>query len=301
MIPAFPKFKKLELADKREIERVTKKLPPYSDFNFVSLWSWNIHHKIRVSILNKNVVVQFSDYMTNDIFLSFIGKHKVLETAVELISFSRKKYGKNFLKLVPEELSLYFKFKQSPFHIHSDRDDADYMYHSEDLASMNDWRSNTKAKTLRKVLKTFPNYKVLVQPVGKIDTEVYLSMFHKWSLNKHANQAYDLNEYKAFTRFLKLADKSTIAVSIHINGKLAGFSMYEKLNNRYAIAHFSKADVEDYPGIYELLNWEEGRVLHKKNIHFLNWEQDLGIPGLRYAKEKYRPFFLLKKIVVTLP
>jgi hypothetical protein len=300
MIPVFPKFKKLELADKKEIERVTKEFPPYSDFNFVSLWSWNTHNKIRVSKLNKNIVVQFSDYVTHETFFSFIGKNKVLETTIELIAYSKKRYNKNFLKLIPEELSLYFKFKHSPFVVHSDRDDADYMYLSEHLASMDAWRKNSKAKTIRKITQSFPDYKVTVSKLSEINKKTYLTMFHKWSINKHDTHAYDLNEYKAFRRFLNLKNQSIIAVSIFIDGKLAGFSMYEKLNNRYAIAHFSKADIKDYPGIYELLNWQEGVVLHKKNVKFLNWEQDLGIEGLRYAKEKYRPFYLLKKIMVTL-
>ncbi|MBP6904485.1 MAG: DUF2156 domain-containing protein [Candidatus Pacebacteria bacterium] len=301
MIPKFPQFKKLEISDKKEIERITKDFPPYSDFNFISMWSWNTRNKIRVSKLNDNIVVQFSDYITNDIFLSFIGKNKVIETAFELLLFSKKHHQKNFLKLIPEELSLYFKFRHSPFTVSSDRDDADYMYLSEHLASMQDWRNNTKAKTLRKTIQTFPKYKVVVKPLKDTNKKAYLSMFHKWSIRKHDNHAYELNEYKAFQRFLKLADTSTIAICVYVKNQLAGFSMYEKINKRYAIAHFSKADIQDYPGIYDILNWEEGRVLHKKNIKFLNWEQDLGISGLRYAKEKYRPLFLLKKIMVTLP
>mgnify|MGYP001019837316 CR=1 FL=1 len=301
MVPEFPKFKKLERSDKKEIERVTKEFPPYSDFNFVSLWSWNTANKIRISKLNDNIVIRFSDYVTGDVFLSFIGKNKVIETAIELITFSKKRYGKNFLKLVPEELSLYFKFKHSPFVVHSDRDDADYMYLSEHLASMNNWQKSSKSKMLKKTLQSAGRYTVTTKPVGSIDKKQYLSMFHTWSMSKHGSDAYDLNEYRAFRRFLKLADPRTICISIYREGVLAAFSMYEKIKPSYATAHFSKAHTEKYPGSYDLLIWEEGRIFHKKNIKILNFEQDLGIPGLRYAKEKYRPLYLLKKITVTLP
>lgn len=301
MIPTFPRFKALELKDKQAIERVTKEFPPYSDFNFTSLWSWNTYNKIRVSNLNGNIVVRFSDYVTHEVFLSFIGKEKVLETTIELIAFSKKRYGKNFLKLVPEELSLYFKFKYSPFVVLSDRDDADYIFLSEHLAGMNSWHKSSKSKALRKTVDSLPHYKVVVKPVNAINKKEYLAMFHTWSLNKHDSHAYDLNEYKAFRRFLKLANPATLSISIYIDNRLAAFSMYEKIKPSYGIAHFSKADTQDYPGIYDILIWEEGRIFHKKNIKFLNFEQDLGIPGLRYAKEKYRPLYLLKKIMVTLP
>ena len=70
MIPEFPEFKKLELSDKEEVEKITSKFPPYSDFNFVSMWSWNIENKIWISQLYGNLVVHFTDYLTDGTFLS---------------------------------------------------------------------------------------------------------------------------------------------------------------------------------------------------------------------------------------
>ena len=43
MLPKFPEFKKLELNDKAVLHSVTALLPPYSDFNFTSLFSWNVN------------------------------------------------------------------------------------------------------------------------------------------------------------------------------------------------------------------------------------------------------------------
>ncbi|MGI8475489.1 MAG: hypothetical protein ACR2OO_03850 [Thermomicrobiales bacterium] len=37
-IPSFPSFRPLEISDQFEIEQWVKQFPPYSDFNFVSLW-----------------------------------------------------------------------------------------------------------------------------------------------------------------------------------------------------------------------------------------------------------------------
>jgi hypothetical protein len=49
MLPEFPKFKSIEISDKEDVEKITKKYPPYSDFNFVSMWSWDIKGDMRVS------------------------------------------------------------------------------------------------------------------------------------------------------------------------------------------------------------------------------------------------------------
>ncbi len=301
MIPTFPTFKSLELPDKRAVERLTKVFPAYSDFNFTSLWVWNIKNAVKISKLNGNLVVLFADYVTGEPFLSFIGDKKVSATAFQLLSYAKVHFKQNFLKLIPEELAPYFSFKDSPFIVHHDRADADYIYLSDHLMTMREWSKNPKGKALRKYLSTFPEHKVVVAPLSKINKDHYLDVFHKWSLEKHGNHAFDLNEFKAFERFLGLADTHIVFVSLYVGDELAGFSAYELLPKHYAVAHFSKAHTSVYPGVYEILNWEEGKVMHAKGVKFLNWEQDLGIPGLRHAKEKYRPYFLLKKIMVTLP
>lgn len=300
MIPKFPTFKQLELTDKKYIEKVTKEFPPYSDFNFTSLWVWNIRNTIKISTLNGNIVILFSDYVTNKKFISFIGKQQVLATTFELLFYSKKYLKKNFLKFIPEELTLFFTFKHSPLTVHQDRDDADYIYLTEHLATMDNWKKHSKGKSLRKHLSCFPKYTVSVLSLKDIKKKEFKNMFHTWSYSKHGDHAFDLNEFKAFQRFLTMPNQSLFFIAIYVDNKLAGFSAYEKVHHQYAIAHFSKADSEKYPGIYEILNWEEGRVLHAKGVRFLNWEQDLGIEGLRYAKEKYKPLFLLKKIIVSL-
>lgn len=93
MIPEFPEFKKLELSDKKDIEQFTSKFPPYSDFNFVSMWSWDIKGEMRVSQLNDNLVVRFTDYLTGEPFYSFLGNNKVNDTAEKLLEIKNLSPG----------------------------------------------------------------------------------------------------------------------------------------------------------------------------------------------------------------
>jgi len=48
MLPEFPKFKGIELSDKEDVEKITHKYPSYSDFNFVSMWSWDIKGEMQI-------------------------------------------------------------------------------------------------------------------------------------------------------------------------------------------------------------------------------------------------------------
>src|SRR6185436_18008967 len=89
-LPEFPNFKSLELSDKGAIEAITKKFPPYSDFNFVSMWAWDIKGEVRVSQLYGNLIVRFTDYLTGEPFYSFLGDSKVNETVRALLELSKR-------------------------------------------------------------------------------------------------------------------------------------------------------------------------------------------------------------------
>ena len=295
MIPEFPKFKKLELSDKDDVEKFTSKFPPYSDFNFYSMWGWDIHNNIKLSRLNDNLVVLFKDYISDDSFLSFIGSKKVIETTHQLISFSKKNYKKNFLKLVPEEVFLHFK--NSEFNVKVDRDASDYVYLVEHLANMKNWTQNTSGKRIRQFTKNNPTHVVKYSSVNEISPQEHKEMFRKWAKSKNINHL-ELNEYKAFERFSQIKNGNLKFVSLYINETMVGFTMYEILSKNYAISHFAKADKNHHAAIYDLLNWEEAKHLHALGVKYFNWEQDLGMPGLRYSKIKYKPAFILRKLII---
>jgi|SRR3989344_2254853 len=298
MIPEFPKLKKLEFSDREEIEKFTSKFPPYSDFNFSNMWCWDIYHNMMISQLNENLVVLFSDYISGDSFLSFIGNNKVIETTSKLILFSKKNYHKLFLKLIPEETFLHFK--GSDFIAKADRDSFDYIYLVEHLASMKNWTQNTSGKRIRKFIKTQPPYTIKHSFLHGVSHDEYKDVFRKWAESKNINNPFELNEYKAFKRFLEIPAKNLRLVSMYENKTMVGFTLYEIISNNYAISHFAKADKNHHSAIYDILNWEEAKYLHSLGIKYFNWEQDLGISNLRYSKIKYKPAFFLKKLRIEL-
>ncbi len=296
MIPEFPEFKKLELSDKKDVEIFTHKFPPYSDYNFFSMWGWNVEHDIKISVLNNNLVVVFNDYISGENFLSFIGNKKVIHTTQELLEFSQKKLHKNYLRLVPEEV--YLHYKGTNFQTKHDRDAYDYIYLVEHLANMKGWTKNTSGKRIRKFLKEGKEYEVKHNLVKELPHDEYKELFRRWAQSKNISDAYELNEYKAFKRFLEIPDDNLRMVSLYMGNKMIGFTLYEILSNKYATSHFAKGDKIHYDAIYDLLNWEEAKYLHSQGVKYFNWEQDLGMSGLRYSKIKYRPAFFFKKIVV---
>jgi hypothetical protein len=297
MIPKFPKFKSLELTDNKEIEKFTSKFPPYSDFNFVSLWSWDIKGEIRISMLNNNLVVRFTDYVTGELFYSFLGDEKENETVEELFKFLEKENSKQILKLISEEIG--HKLVKSNFSLVLDQDSYDYIYSVSHLSKMQGWTKNSSGKNIRNFIKKYPNYVVKHCPIKETKKDEFIGMFKKWARNKGAENYLELNENKALVRIFDIKDENVNTVSLYVNGIFVGFTIYEILSSNYAISHFAKTDITFHNAISDILNWEEAKILDTRGVKFFNWEQDLGIPGLRKSKEKYRPSFLFKKLTIS--
>jgi len=297
MIPEFPQFKGIELSDRKEVERFISKFPPYSDFNFVSMWSWDTKGEMRISQLNGNLVVRFTDYINGQPFFSFLGDNKVQDTIDTLIEYSIKNYNKKALCLVPEHV-LGCLEKGHKFNLEHDVNAFDYVYEVSHLANMHNWAQHTSGKHVRSFSKNFPNYKVGHYSLGEVNKEDYLTLFKKWAKNRNVSDSATKNEYTALNRIFNDSFKDLRIVSLSLEDKLIGFTIYEIVSSEYAISHFAKSDKSEHKAASDLLNWEEAKILNNKGIKYFNWEQDLGILGLRKSKEKYNPVFLFKKFII---
>lgn len=296
MIPLFPEFKKLELTDKKEVEKFTSKFPSNSDFNFSNMWAWDLKGEMGFSVLNSNLVVKFSDYLNGQPFLSFLGDNLVNETAKELIGFSEKNYKTGVLKLVPETIVSFLDKKE--FDAISDLDSKDYIYSIDHLASMDTWSQSTISKGIRRFIKEYPDYIIKENSLEEISEDKYLEIFKRWSENKSIVNHFELNEYKAFKRVFQIKDKSLKIISLYLKDVLVGFSLFEILANGYALSHFAKTDTSYHSSVYDVLDWEEVKILKEQGIKYYNWQQDLGIQGLRKSKEKYKPDSFFNKFFV---
>ena len=83
---------------------------------------------------------------------------------------------------------------------------------------------------------------------------------------------------------------------ILIDGKSIAYTIGEKLNPDTMVIHFEKAHI-DYEGSYQAINNLFAKECCKE-VNYINREQDLGIVGLRRAKESYKPHHMVKKYII---
>lgn len=301
MIPKFPQFKLLEFSDREEIQKFTNKFSPSSDFNFTSMWCWNIDNKMKVSNLNENLVVYFQDYTTGKPFYSFIGDNKINETIKSLFDLSEMEGIRPQLKLIHNEIHSNIE-SVSEYRLLPDPDNFDYVYDTKGLAEC----VGGKYETLRNLINRFKKHSDIkiteisgpLNLIGDHLMELDKKWIDKKSITNNINDF--INETKALKRILDIKNDNLLTVCIFEKDKLIAFCISELLNNSdYAISHFAKADVS-FPGIYAFLLNQNCKFLVKRNKKYLNYEQDLGLPHLRYSKTSFRPISFIKKHIIEI-
>ncbi len=295
-IPLFPDFRPLRSDDRIAVEAFTRNLPPYSDFNFTSLWCWDVFGTGRLAQLNGNLIFRFADYLTGEAFYSFCGDSAVTETAAILIECARREGLSPMLRLLPAEsvAALYSR----GFAIQEDPDNFDYILCLEKMSTFRGKRLRGKRNFVNRFCRqkhmTVCEMDLTADTVRQIEL-----LLLRWADNKSQSVEQTRNEFAAIRRFLACRDRAKfLTIGIFKDDRLIGFSISERLAQGYAMLHFEKADTE-LVGIYPYIMQETARRLAKCGCCYLNYQQDLGLVGLRQCKRSYQPCSLLKKFQVT--
>jgi uncharacterized protein len=299
MLPKFPEFKKLELSDQKDIQNITSKYQPYSDFNFESMWAWNVGNKFGVSQLNGNLVVILTDHFSDRLFYSFLGINKINLTIKQLFAFPIGDDGlAGGLRLVPEE-SLE-NIDLSKYLIEIDINNCDYIYDLNRLSTYLGSHFATKRYMANMFIKNH-NPVVRLLDLAKANHKSAVKEINKiWIRNKN-DQDTGVNldkEIMANQRFLAANFKNALAVGVFVGNRLVGYSLFTCLPNKYTICHFAKANTA-YAGVYEYMMKESAKILLSKGSICLNYEEDLGLPGLRFSKNSFNPLSFLRKYTIS--
>ena len=300
-LPIFPHSKTLDINDKPAIESFVAKHPPYSDFNFTSMFSWDSRNEYRVSNLNNNLVVRFTDYITGEPFYSCLGENKIDETLQRLIKQSELEGITPRLQLIPRNAVNNLK-NVKLFRIKEDIDNFDYIYSLPSSVELKGKKYQNHRTGKRNFLEKFDR-RISVRTINPSNQTVrkkMLDLFNTWSANTSQPQEDIDNEMEAIIKILNYSsDLNIFCIAIYIEDELVAFSINELVDEDYAITHFEKANIS-YSGIYYFIRHETSKLLLKKGRRLLNLEQDLGIESLRYSKKAHRPIDFLKKYTVEL-
>jgi len=294
-IPIFPEMTGLKLAHRKDFEHFTAEYLPYSDFNFNSLWSYDTKKMMEISQLYDNLIIKFTDYTSDDIFFTYIGKNKPVHTATALLDRAIELDIDPQLKLVPEEIIEELK-NNINFILEEDIDQHDNILSVKKLTLLEGKDFETKRWRINQFRRRYPGVFFKHRNLGeKTLKKDVLELFHTWRLSRHLTLKETEIELKALERFLDIEeDEALHCLCFYDDSTLIGFCSFEIMNDSYALGHFMKCDTA-YRWIFEHIYHETAVYLNELEIQNINACQDLGLLGLRESKKSWRPVDYLKK------
>ncbi len=300
-IPDFPAFKLLDIADRDEVERLTHRYPPYSDFNFVSMFCYDTTGDCRVSILNGNLVVRFRDYMTLDPFYSFLGTHRVRDTVERLLEQATQESICPILRLVPATVVEGANGQLNGLAVSEDPDSADYIIAAHELIELTSGHWRSKRKSANRFRRKHPHCALREMDLADhITQEQVTRLFETWAEKKRKPSAETRNEFAALERIMRHSRRfNLLSVGAYLDGRLVGFTINEAIHAGHYMGHFGKSD-PDYAGISVVLESETAKAMVNLGSGHMNYQQDLGLDGLRIYKESWKPVRRLQKLCIGL-
>ena len=296
-IPEFPQFRELSLNDKPLFDTAFQQFPPsFSEFTFTNLFIWRHTYKTQVTRYKKFVCL-LSEKIEDPFFFPMIGEGDVIECSLTLLHYLGEKGRTPKMARVPGEIISRIDGKGSGLAVKPDRDQSDYVYLVEDLATLKGRKYHRKRNHIKQFKEKY-SYRYV--PLTSDRISECLELQDNWcdlrnckAIPNLANEALAVKE--ALTHFEALGMKGG---AVLINGKVESFTLGEALNPETVVIHIEKTNPA-YEGLYPAINqaFLEQEWL---GYTYVNREQDMGEEGLRKAKKSYFPHHMVDKYSVTL-
>jgi hypothetical protein len=285
----------LGLNDQSIVETYLTRYPvEVSEFTFTNLFMWRKSRPIYIAQSDGSLVFLVDSGKPQStakiVFGPILGHRSPLDAVaglgVEIAGFVR----------IPETTARVLQ--AAGLHVEEDRDNDDYVYRVHDLADLSGRRFHKKRNLVKQCLQA---HDCSYEPISEALVSECLNMQDRWCEARQCGHDAGLcTEYVAVKEcFAHWQAFALFGAAVRIDAKIQAFALGEKLRPGTAVCHFEKA-MPGYVGLSQLINqWFARETL--RGFEFENREQDLGIPGLRQAKESYFPDHMVHKFRAWFP
>jgi len=172
------------------------------------------------------------------------------------------------------------------YHVREDKDNFDYLYLREGLATLDGRKFHRKRNRVRGFVA---KYECSARPLCTDTLADARIVLEGW---REAN-GVDGDYAPAIDALAHFEELCLVGSVYYVAGRPVAYAMGEALPGEYFAVHFEKG-LPGYAGLLQFVNQNFAKSLPEK-YRFINREQDLGIEGLRKAKLSYRPDGFIKK------
>jgi len=173
-----------------------------------------------------------------------------------------------------------------------DRDNWDYVYLQEKLATLAGRKLHSKKNHYNAFIKDHPDF--VYEKITPENKDECIEFGKQWIINREETDPTIIREYSAIQEGLNNLEALQIRGGlIRLDGQVKAFTFGERTSKETMVVHVEKAD-PDIRGLFTAIN-KEFVSRECQDVIYVNREEDMGIEGLRKAKESYHPEFMLRK------
>lgn len=299
IIPNFPNFSPLLLEHKEAIDKISMQLQGYADISFTNLWTWDTDESTQISNLDGNLVIKMLDYTGDHMVFTFFGRSNVSDSIRQVLRFAQSTDLPAKIALCPEPI-IELLPNESGFELTEDENNSDYILDCKKVHELKGGEFKRKRLMISRFLSRHPGLQFQELDISDKSIQKKLRQLIETWKSQTDSEKIDPDEFIAIDRAIR--DQKTLGIKClgYLDGdELVAFSFVEFLDEDYGLVSFEKAN-KNYTGIYTALNQYEASFFLENNRRYMNIQQDLGIEGLRTAKQAWSPVKMMKKYTVTL-
>ncbi|MFH1876415.1 MAG: phosphatidylglycerol lysyltransferase domain-containing protein [Candidatus Omnitrophota bacterium] len=264
--------------------------PKISELSFMSLYAWSENGKFSITRY-KDYIVLGTNTKAGWQFLYPLGAGDELRAISTILA----RHGGIFTAL-PQALGQRLQ-NDGGFLVESDRDNADYLYAIDDLATLPGKRYDGKRNLIKK-FKARYSYEYVALTSENLEEVLFFEK--RWCTIKECDAIEGLTqERRAIVNMVAyFTDFALRGGLIRIKETIVAAVIAEVLNPETLIIHVLKAD-PSFEGLYQTIT-NEFFIHEGTGFRFANFEQDMGLASLRKAKLSYHPVELIDKYNASL-
>lgn len=292
----------LKLFSGDDLPIIEKYLPKFGngdcDLSPVSLLSRGIQIGFRYFEFNNSFLILERQLDAGSVFYMPIGQTKATEEIFEALKQKALSDNKplRFFGLVDHILDdLKVAYSGAEFIVENNPDRWDYVYACSDFVDLPGSHFHSKRNFVKRFYKACPEAKFDIYTSDMHDA--CIAFLSEWYEGREMNEGL-LQERQAIETVIANWDDLPVYGGIlHDSGRILGFTYGARSAPDILSVHIEKA-TRAVPGAYPALSQAFAKSL-PLCIEYLNREEDLGIAGLRKAKQDWHPVAQLKKGIVT--
>lgn len=263
-----------------------------ADYSFANLYIWRRAYEPEIAFVGERMVIRMPKY--GYIFAYPKGSGDVKPIIEELRTDAHSRGQRLVMRgLTPKTMEEFEPIYGDQFNIEENREDADYIYTVEKLRDLRGRKLSSKRNHIRHFERNGEWEFKLIEGGKDIQiAKAFVIEFYKEKgdsdLVREADAIDQMFEhYEALGFFGGL---------LYQKGEPVAFTAATQLDPLTMDVHFEKA-LPGVEGGYTMVNREFARAISERfpDVEYINREEDMGIEGLRKAKESYHPDILLMK------